>query len=90
MSKPLKKVRTEITSAVHSLPWFIARDEDLFRDEGMAVELHRAPDRGVWKRTAGAGRNTIAGTDLEENHEAVDSTGVHLVFEEGTVELYRA
>ncbi len=90
MSKPLKKVKTEITSAVHSLPWLIARDEDLFQNEGLVVELHRAPDRGAWKRTAGTGSNTIAGTDLEENHEAVDSMGVHLVFEEGVVELYRA
>jgi hypothetical protein len=90
LATPLKKVKTEITSAVHSLPWFIARDEDLFRNEGLAVELHRAPDRGVWKRTAGTGSDTIAGTDLEEHHEAVDSMGVHLVFEEGVVELYRA
>ena len=90
MSEPLKKIKTEITSAVHSLPWLIARDEDLFRNEGLAVELHRAPDRGVWKRTAGTGSSTIAGTDLEETNEAVDSMGVHLVFEEGVVEIYRA
>ena len=90
MSQPLKIVKTEITSAVHSLPWLIARDEDLFRTEGLAAELHRAPDRGVWKRTSGTGSSTIAGTDLEESHEAVDSMGVHLVFEEGVVELYRA
>ena len=90
MSRPLRKVKTEITSIVHSLPWLIARDEGLFQSEGLAVELHRAPDRGTWRRTAGAGCDTIAGTDLEERHEAVDSMGVHLVFEEGVVELYRA
>ena len=90
MHRSLKKVKTEITSAVHSLPWFIGRDEGLFQKEGLAVELHRAPDRGVWRRTAGTGSRTIAGCDLEENHEAVDSMGVHLVFEEGVVELYRA
>ena len=90
MAKPLRKVRTEITSVVHSLPWLIARDEGLFQSEGLAAELHRSPDRGSWKRNAGTGGDTIAGTDLEESHEAVDSMGVHLVFEEGEVELYRA
>ncbi len=90
MDRHLRKVKTEITSVVHSLPWLIARDEGLFQAEGLAVELHRSPDRGTWKRTSGAGGDTIAGTDLEENHQSVDSMGVHLVFEEGTVELYRA
>ena len=90
MDRNLRKVKTEITSVVHSLPWLIARDEGLFASEGLAVELHRSPDRGTWKRNAGTGRETIAGTDLEESHEAVDSMGVHLVFEEGEVELYRA
>jgi hypothetical protein len=90
LPEALKKVRTEITSVVHSLPWLIARDEGLFQNEGLLAELHRAPDRGVWRRTAGTGDQTIAGTDLVEDHDAVDSMGVHLVFEEGVVELYRA
>ena len=90
MPRPLRKVKTEITSIVHSLPWLIARDEGLFQAEGLAVDLHRAPDRGAWRRTAGTGCSTIAGTDLEDDHAADDSMGVHLVFEEGVVELYRA
>lgn len=90
MTRTFRNVKTEITSVVHSLPWLIARDEGLFQAEGLSVELHRAPDRGAWKSTTGANGSTISGTDLVEDHEAVDSMGVHLVFEEGTVELYRA
>ena len=85
-----QKIRSEITSTVHSLPWLIAQDEGLFAEEGLEAELVRAPQRGTWKRLEGTGEGTITGRDLVEDPRIVDSIGVHLIFEEGACEVYRA
>ncbi len=85
-----RKIRSEITSTVHSLPWLIAQDERLFAEEGIEAEFVRAPLRGTWKRLDSPGSRVITGQDLVQDHRAVDSIGVHLIFEEGACELYRA
>ncbi|MPZ15353.1 MAG: ABC transporter substrate-binding protein [Chloroflexi bacterium] len=83
-------IRSEVTSAVHSLPWLIAQDEGLFAAEGLQAESIRAPQRGTWKSKEGGGTRTITGSDLVRDHRVVDSIGVHLIFEEGSCEVYRA
>ena len=45
----MQTIKSEITSVVHSLPWFIAQDEGLFAAEGLQAEFVRAPQRGTWK-----------------------------------------
>ena len=37
----LKKVRLSVSNAVHSLAVLVARDEGLFRDQGLDVEIVR-------------------------------------------------
>lgn len=69
---------TKITSdvaggAVFSLPWLVARDEGLFADEGLDVELVRSPER----------------TDAKREFADVVSTGNHLLFEERRAEFQR-
>jgi hypothetical protein len=39
----LKKVRLSVSNAVHSLAVLVARDEGLFRDQGLDVEVVRTP-----------------------------------------------
>lgn len=85
-----RTIRSEVTSVVHSLPWLIAQDEGLFAEEGLQAESVRAPQRGTWKNKAVGGAATITGRDLVTDHKIVDSIGVHLIFEEGSCEVYRA
>ena len=85
----MRTVRSEVTSVVHSLPWLIAEDEGLFAEEGLKAEFVYAPQRGSWKKI-GAEGGTVRGRDLVSDHRAVDSIGVHLIFEEGSCEIYRA
>jgi NitT/TauT family transport system substrate-binding protein len=85
----MKTVRSEITSVVHSLPWLVAQEEHLFEEEGLNGEMVYAPQRGTWqKRDADGG--TVTGRDLVADPRVVDSIGVHLIFEEGACEVYRA
>ena len=39
----LRKVRLSVSNAVHSLPVLVARDEGLFRDQGLDVEIVKTP-----------------------------------------------
>ena len=39
----LQKVRLSVSNAVHSLAILVARDEGLFRDHGLEVEIVRTP-----------------------------------------------
>ena len=84
------KVRTEVTSVVHSLPWLIAKDEGLFAEEGIEADFVTAPQRGTWVRKGASTDARITGQDLVADPKVVDSIGVHLIFEEGSCELYRA
>ena len=86
----MAKVRTEVTSVVHSLPWLIAQEEGLFTKEGIEAEFVSAPQQGTWLRARGDGAPTITGADLIQDPKLVDSIGVHLIFEEGSCDLYRA
>jgi NitT/TauT family transport system substrate-binding protein len=85
----MPKIRTEVTSVVHSLPWLIAAEEGFFTREGLEVEFVNAPQRGTWLRRDQAGQ-TVTGQDLMQDPKLVDSIGVHLIFEEGSCDLYRA
>jgi NitT/TauT family transport system substrate-binding protein len=85
-----KTVRSEVTSVVHSLPWLIAQEEGLFAEEGLTAEFVYAPQRGTWKSQVGETTRQITGLDLIEDPKIVDSIGVHLIFEEGACEIYRA
>ena len=85
----MKRVRSEITSAVHSLPWLIARDEGYFAEEGLEVDLVPSPSRGTWKAAPERGRDTVRGPDLIEDPEMILSVGVHMPFEEGACDVYR-
>jgi len=85
----MTKVRSEITSAVHSLPWLIARDEGYFAEEDLDVELIPSPQRGTWKAALQRGNDVILGSDLIDDPRMVLSVGVHMPFEEGACDVYR-
>jgi NitT/TauT family transport system substrate-binding protein len=86
----MPKIRSEVTSVVHSLPWLIAEEEGFFAREGIEVDFTHAPQRGTWVNLGGDGKPTVTGKDLVQDPKLVDSIGVHLIFEEGACELYRA
>ena len=73
----LKKVVSETSSPVFSLPYFVARDEGYFAEEGLEVELVRKGDRESVVKPV-------------EDHTLVSAFGGRSRFEEGTASLYRA
>lgn len=77
-----KKITSEISGIVFSLPWLVARDEGLFAEEGLEVELVRA--RGA-QRGMRADPQVIV-TDPNQ----IDSIRGHTLFTEQKVDLYRA
>jgi NitT/TauT family transport system substrate-binding protein len=72
----MKKVVSEISGAVFSLPWFIAKDQGLFEAEGIEMEFVRARPSGVVPQT--------------ENPEEVNPILGHTAFEDTQVSIYRA
>ena len=42
----LRKVRASMMNAIHDLPLLVARDEGLFRDQGLDVEILKTPGSG--------------------------------------------
>ena len=72
----MKKVVSEISGAVFSLPWFIAKDHGLFEAEGIDMEFVRTRPSGAVRRT--------------ENPEDVNPILGHTPFEERRVSIYRA
>ena len=78
-----KKITSEISSIVFSLPWLVARDEGLFAQEGLEVEFVRAQGRGSLPGEANQ-------PQAIDDPNQVGSFLVHGVFEEKLVDLYRA
>ena len=72
----MKKVVSEISGTVFSLPWLIAKDQGLFAAEGIDMEFVRS-------RASGAVAHT-------ENPEEVNPILGHVAFEEARVSIYRA
>ena len=76
-----KKITSDIAGgAVFSLPWLVARDEGLFAAENLDVEFVRSPKREAQLETR---RNPI------ENPEEINSTGNHVLFEQGQAQFHR-
>src|SRR5262245_64176132 len=42
----MKKVKASMMNAIHDLPLLVARDEGLFRDQGLDVEIVKTPGSG--------------------------------------------
>ena len=71
----MKKVVSEISGAVFSLPWMIAKDNGLFESEGIDMEFVRTLPTGPVAHT--------------ENPEEVNPILQHTAFEEARVSIYR-
>jgi NitT/TauT family transport system substrate-binding protein len=67
----LKKVRLSVSNAVHSLAVLVARDEGLFRDQGLDVEIVRTPGSAHVDTDRQAVRDAI----FERPLEALYNTG---------------
>lgn len=72
----MRKVVSEISGAVFSLPWFIAKDHGLFEAEGIDMSFVRTRPSGVVPHT--------------ENPAEVNPILGHTPFEEKRVSIYRA
>jgi NitT/TauT family transport system substrate-binding protein len=72
----MKKVMSETNGAVFSLPWYVAKDEGLFAEEGIEMEFVHA--------------HAVIPEHNTDNHEDVDPILGHIPFEEQQVTIYRA
>jgi len=72
----MQKVVSEISGAVFSLPWLIAKDHGLFSAEGIDMEFVRTRPSGTVPRT--------------ENPEEVNPILGNTAFEDRRVSIYRA
>ena len=72
----MKKVVSETSGAVFSLPWFVAKDEGFFIEEGIDMEFVESLSIKVDQHTA--------------NPEEVDPILGHTAFEDRQVAIYRA
>ena len=66
----LKKVRLSVSNAVHSLAVLVARDEGLFRDQGLDVEVVRTPGSAHVDTDRQAVRDAIFERPLEALYNA--------------------
>ena len=72
----MKKVVSEISGVVFSLPWLVAKDEGLFEAEGIDMEFVQALNSGRVTPT--------------EDHSQVNPILGHVAFEDAQVSIYRA
>lgn len=73
----LKKIVSETSSPIFSLPYFVARDEGYFAEEGLDVELVRKGQRDAVIKPV-------------EDHHLISSFTSRSNFEAGDASLYRA
>ncbi|SDO22535.1 ABC transporter substrate-binding protein [Actinacidiphila guanduensis] len=73
----LKKLVSETSSPVFSLPYFVARDEGYFAEEGLEVDLVRKGQREAVIKPV-------------EDHHLISAFTTKSSFEEGEASLYRA
>ena len=73
----LQKLVSETSSPIFSLPYFVARDEGYFAEEGLELELVRKGERE-------------AAISPVEDHELISSFSGVSKFESGEASLYRA
>jgi NitT/TauT family transport system substrate-binding protein len=74
---PLKKIVNEVSSAIYSLPWYVARDEGFFADEGLDLEFVPTSQEGTPKNDS-------------EDTRLANPIVCHAPFEDGQVKLFRA
>ena len=74
---PLKKIVNEVSSAIYSLPWYVARDEGFFTAEGLDLEFVSTSQEGTPKNGS-------------EDTRLVNPIVCHAPFEDGQVKLFRA
>ncbi|MBO0703302.1 MAG: ABC transporter substrate-binding protein, partial [Candidatus Dormibacteraeota bacterium] len=74
---PLRKVTSEVSGTVFSLPYLVARDEGYFADEGLDIEFV-ARDRSEER------------VPITDDHHLISSFGGDSIFEQGGASLYRA
>ncbi len=72
----MKKVVSEISGTVFSLPWLIAKNHGLFEAEGIEMEFVRTRSSDAVPQT--------------ENPEEVNPILGHTAFEDTQVSIYRA
>ncbi len=72
----MRKVVSEISGVVFSLPWLVAKNEGLFADEGIDMQFVTALNSGRVTPT--------------ENPDDVNPILGHVAFEEAQVAIYRA
>ena len=77
----LKKLRIEGSTAIFSLPYYVAQEEGYFAAEGLDVDITR--DIGYW-------RPSSKDIELVTDHRSVNAFGAFSDFEEGNSSLYRA
>lgn len=89
MATELKQVVSEYSGIVFSIPWLVARDEGIFKEFGLDVELVRAAGAASPDQPAD-GTVQQGYAEVETDPERVKSILGHGLFEEGKVQLYRA
>jgi NitT/TauT family transport system substrate-binding protein len=72
----MKKVVSETSGAVFSLPWLVAKDEGFFTEEGIDMEFVES--------------NSVKVDQHTSNPEEVDPILGHTPFEDKQVAIYRA
>lgn len=78
----LKHIKNEVSGTIFSLPYYVAKENDYFEDEGLDVEL--VPRGGVAQKAP-----VPSAVRLIEDHRLVSSFGSS-PFEQGETALYRA
>ena len=76
----LKKIKNEISGTVFSLPYYVARDQGYFADEGLDIEFVQP----------GSGDRRSPGINLIDDHRLMSCFGGSSLFEQGESTLYRA